>query len=45
MGETIVHKDTAGEGENLGFVLQPAEGGRKDESVVVALKLSALFYC
>ena len=43
MGEAIVHKDTAGEGKNLRFVLQPAEGGREDESVVVALKLSALF--
>lgn len=43
MGETIVHKDTAREGENLRFVLQPAEGRGEDESVVVALKLSALF--
>lgn len=43
MGETIVHKDTAGEGKNLRFVLQPAEGRGEDESVVVALKLSALF--
>ena len=45
MRETVVHKYASGKGENLGLVLQPTEGGRKDESVVVALKLSALFCC
>ena len=45
MSETVVHKYASREGENLGLVLQPTEGGRKDESVVVALKLCALFCC
>ena len=45
VGEAIVHKDATREGKHLGLVLQPTEGGRKDESVVVTLKFCALFCC
>ena len=43
VGETVVDKNTAGQGEYLGLVLHPTKGGREDEAVVVALKFSATF--
>jgi hypothetical protein len=43
VGETIVNKDAAGQGKYLGLVLQPPEGGGEYQTVVVALKLRAMF--
>ena len=36
--QSVVHEDAAGEGKHLSLVLESAEGSRKDETVVVALK-------
>ena len=40
VGEPVVYKDAPWQREHLCLVLHPAEGGRKDEPVVVALKLT-----
>jgi hypothetical protein len=37
-----VHEDAARKREHLGFILKAAKGSREDETVVVALKLSAV---
>lgn len=43
VGQTVVDKYAAGKREDLCLVLHPAEGGRKDETVEVALEFSAAF--
>ena len=42
MSQSVVHKDATRKGKHLCLVLQPAEGSREDETVVVALKLRAV---
>ena len=42
MGEAVVHKDAARQGEYLCLVLQTAEGSREDESVVVAFEFATV---
>ena len=42
VGQTVVHKDTARQGEHLCLVLQAAEGRRENQPVVVALELRAV---
>ena len=42
MGEAVVNEDAARQGEHLCLVLQPAEGSREDEAVVVALELRSV---
>jgi hypothetical protein len=41
MGKPVVHKYRAGQRKNLRFVLQPAESGRKNDTVVIPYKRSA----
>ena len=43
MGQAVVDEDAARQGEHLRFVLHAAEGGRKNQPVVIALKLRAPF--
>ena len=38
MGQTVVDEDTSRKRKNLRLVLQPAERGREDKAVVVALE-------
>jgi hypothetical protein len=38
MRQTVVDKNAAGQGENLGLVLKTSERGRKDNTVIIALK-------
>ena len=40
--ESVVHEDAARQGKHLRLVLQPAEGRREDETVVVAFELGAV---
>ena len=42
MGEAVVHKDAARQGEHLCLVLQTAEGSREDEPVVVAFEFATV---
>ena len=42
VGEAVVYEDASREGEHLCLVLQPAEGGWEDETVVVALELRTI---
>ena len=42
VGEAVVNEDATGAGQHLRLVLQATERGRKDETVVVALKLGAV---
>src|SRR5690554_1339876 len=42
MGQSVMHEHTARQGENLGFVLQTPERRRKNQPVVIALKLTAV---
>ena len=41
MGQAVVDKDTAGQGENLSLVLQAPERRREDKAVVVTPEISA----
>ena len=43
MRETVVYEDATGQGKHLRLVLQTAKGGGEDQSVVVALKIRAIF--
>ena len=42
MGQTVVDEDVSRKGKHLRLVLQPAEGRREDQPIVVALKIGAL---
>lgn len=44
MCQTVVHEDTARQGEYLRLVLQTAERGGKDQAVVVPLKIGAFMF-
>jgi hypothetical protein len=36
MGKPVVHEYRAGQREDLCLILQPAKGGRKDDTVIIA---------
>jgi hypothetical protein len=42
MCQTVVYEDTTREWEDLGFVLQTTERGRKDQTVVIAFELCTI---
>jgi hypothetical protein len=42
VGEAVVYEDATREGEYLSLVLQPTEGSRKDQSVIVTLELRSV---
>ena len=42
VGEAVVHEDTSRKWEHLRLVLQPAEGSREDEPVVIALEFASV---
>ena len=44
MCQTVVHEYTARKGKYLRLVLQTAERGGKDQTVVVPLKIGALMF-
>lgn len=37
--QSVVYKDTAGQGEHLCLILQPAKGSRENQPVIVTLEL------
>ncbi len=39
MRHSVVHKDAAGQGEDLRLVLQPPKRRGEDQSIVIALKV------
>jgi hypothetical protein len=39
MGKPVVHKYAAGQGKYLCFILQPPEGGGKDQPVIIPLEI------
>jgi hypothetical protein len=43
MCQSVVNKNTARKGKNLGFVLKPSERGGEDKAVIVPLKLRTVF--
>jgi len=42
MGKAVVDKDASGKRKNLSLVLQPAEGSRENQPVIIALKFAAI---
>jgi hypothetical protein len=42
MGKTVMHKNAARQREHLGLVLQPAEGCRENETVIIPEKSRAV---
>ena len=43
MRQAVVYEDTTRQGKNLCFVLQAAEGGGEDETVIIPLKFRTVF--